>query len=132
MKLYPKKLNSLEELKREKQVLKYAKKHTTSNGFLPFEKIKGEGSMTAAEPNAFNQSDVLSIFGDLATSKSLTSAALSLGLPLLKLAGRKAEKGVFRTVGGEIIGGYLKWKVIQFAFKRIKGMMSSKKKKEKE
>ena len=131
MKLYTKKLNSLEELKREKQVMKYAKKHTTSQGFFPLEKVTADNKRKTAEDEApFNQSDILSILGDLMTSKSTASVLLSLGLPLIKLVGRKAEKNVFRTVGFEILGGYLKWKAIQFVFKRIKRSFADKDKSE--
>jgi len=63
MKIYPKKLNSLEELKREKQVLLYAKKHTGSMEFFPKSTVAA-----AQEPVIDKTTDAMAIAGDLLTS----------------------------------------------------------------
>lgn len=126
MRLYPKKLHSLEELKREKQVLKYAKKHTHADGLLD---IKAN-----TPPGADKQSDILSMLGDLATSKSFSDIALTVGLPMLKLAGRKVEKSFLKTFLGEVIGGYMKWKLLQMGMRGVRlfiRMQKSKHEKEK-
>jgi hypothetical protein len=113
MKFYPKRLNSLEELKREKQVLKYARKHSKPEGFMDMK-------IPSPSREADKQSDILSMAGDLLTSKSFADVALTVGLPLIKLVGRKTEKSFIKTFAGEVIGGYVKWKILQMGVRGVK------------
>jgi hypothetical protein len=115
MRLYPKKLRSLEELKREKQVLKYARAQTRKESFLD---IKADSL-----PGAGKKGDILSLIGDLFTSKSFADIALSVGLPMLKFAGRKTEKNIIKKLAGELIGGYVKWKLLQMGLRGIRLFM---------
>ncbi|WP_276132367.1 hypothetical protein [Polluticoccus soli] len=123
MRLYPKKLNSLEELKREKQVLKYARKHSKPEGFMDM----------IPKPSAKEdkQSDILSFAGDLLTSRSTIDTLMTLGLPMLKLVGRKTEKSFLKTVVGEVFGGYIKWKVLQMGVRGVRLLVHMQKEKAK-
>jgi hypothetical protein len=122
MKIYPKKLNSLEELKREKQVLLYAKKHTGSLDFFPKSTVA-----TAQEPVVDKTTDAMAIAGDLLTSSSASNIALTLGLPLIKMLGLKAGKGVFKGLFKEVFLGYMKWKLVHFGFTTVMDMVRSQK-----
>lgn len=124
MKLYPKRLNSLEELKREKHMLKYARQHTRKDG-LP--EIKLPFTTHTSKP-----SDMISMAGDLLTSKSFADMALTIGLPMLKLVGRKTEKSLLKTVAGELIGGYVKWKILQLGMRGVKLLLKKEQSKKEE
>ena len=121
MKIYPKKLNSLEELRREKHVLLYAKKHTASDEIFSAKQFKIKPS-----PSTTTQSNILALLGDLLTSKSASGTAITLGLPLVKLLGLKAGKGIFKPIIKEVIGGYVKWKLIHFGYTTVMRMVKSK------
>ncbi|MCD6064082.1 MAG: hypothetical protein K0R82_1993 [Flavipsychrobacter sp.] len=125
MKLYPKKLNSLEELKREKQVLKYARKHSKPDGLMDIK-------IPSPTPKEDKQSDYLSFFGDLLTSRNTGDMLMTFGLPLLKLVGRKTEKSLLRTVVGEVFGGYLKFKMLQLGVRGVKLFLHKQKAKKEE
>lgn len=123
MKIYHKKLNSLEELKREKHVLLYAKKHTASEDlFSP-----GQIMPKSASAPSGNTTNVMAIIGDLLTSKSATSMGLTLGVPLVKMLGLKASKSVLKPLVREVVGGYIKWKLIHFGIKIVRGAVQAKK-----
>lgn len=124
MKLYPKKLNSLEELKREKQVLKYARKHSKPEGFMDI-------NIPRPTKTEEKQSDYLSFVGDLLTSRNAGDMFLTVGLPLLKLVGRKTEKSFLKTIVGEVFGGYLKWKVLQMGVRGVRLLVHMQKEKAK-
>ncbi|RYD58745.1 MAG: hypothetical protein EOP56_03930 [Sphingobacteriales bacterium] len=123
MKIYPKKLNSLEELKREKQVLLYAKKHTASQDLFSTDEI----IQKAKQPAVDKTTDFMAIAGDLLTSSSTTNVAMTLGLPLIKMLGLKAGKGVFKGLFKEVFVGYMKWKLIHFGITTAVSMVKSKK-----
>lgn len=139
MRLYPKKLRSLDALKREKLKLKYALERTEEEGFfnLKSDKLSGLGKLAGMGKKAAGSSDgglnFLSLAGDLLTSKSFADIALTVGLPLLKFAGRKAKKGVIKKIATEVIGGYVKWKLMQMGYRGIRlflKMQQAKKEKE--
>ena len=124
MKLYPKKLNSLEELKREKQVLKYARKHSKAEGL--------DINIPKPTRSEEKQSDFLSFAGDLLTSRSTGDMLMTVGLPLIKLIGRKTEKSFLKTFVGEVFGGYVKWKILQLGVKGVRRYVKMQKVKKEE
>lgn len=133
MKLYPKQLNSLEELKREKHVLLYAKKHIASEDLFSIDQFKPD--LLAKKPTSEageSTSNIMALVADLLTSKSATGAAMTLGLPLLKFVGLKAGKGIFKPLVKEVAGGYIKWKLIHFGYTTVMGIVKSQKNKKKE
>jgi hypothetical protein len=123
MKLYPKKLHSIEELKREKHVLKYAIKHSGSDNFLSMGGGKGKKKKKKEKSDA---TDWMAIAGDLLTSKHAGDIAMTLGLPLLKIFGLKAGKSVFGNVAKEMLGGYIKWKLVEISYKTALRFIRSK------
>jgi len=121
MKIYPKKLNSLEDLRREKQVLLYAKKHTAKLDILP------KASITKKQEDAVDSTtDAMAVAGDLLTSGNIADMAMTLGLPFVKFVGLKAGKGLFKGFFKEIFLGYMKWKLVHFGITTAMDIVKSK------
>ena len=131
MRLYSKKLHSLEELKREKHVLRYAAKH--SDDVLNLSDL-GKSTSTDDAAGAGMLGTRISAFG----SKSLFNTVLAMAPPLLALvskgSGRK-KKNPLESIAKEVIFGYVKWKAVQMAYRGVMLLVKSRKeedKKEKE
>ena len=115
MKLYRKQLHSLEELKREQHVMKYAVKHT--DDWLSLKEMsKGTRPKDAA---------ALGMLGSVisaVSSRSLFSSALTIVPAILNLLPRKEakkKKGVLESLAKEVLLGYLKWKAIQMSYRAV-------------
>jgi hypothetical protein len=124
MKLYSKQLNSLEELRREKRMLKRAIKESEKEGFFSGSKKEKDGDDTG---------DILSAATGLFRGSPLGSLAMAVGMPLLKqTAGKKIAKS-----GGKILGfvlkevgfSYLKWKAVELGIKGVKQVIKKRKEK---
>ena len=123
MKLYPKPLHSLEELKREKHVLQYVAKHTDQS--LNFNNL-GKTSKASGTGSALLLSGLASALG----SKSLFSAAISAAPAAINYFSKRKSappprKTVVESLAKEILFGYLKWKAIQLSFKGIKYLVKT-------
>ena len=151
MKFYGKKLSSLEELRREREVLLYAKKHTASESLLDLKTLTGGGSSSSDKGSA-------GLFGGFGPGASTTSAGLlgtllsafsskskmgiitALAPPLITLIGKRfggtqrSRKNPLERVVKEVALGYIKWKAIQMVYRwlsmAIKSNKSEKAKKE--
>lgn len=114
MKLYYKQLHSLEELKREKKKLKKRIDKEQEEGLFSF------GNVVGKEEAVKDTGNLLSIAQGLLQSSSVKEAAVSLGLPLLKMAGRKIGRNTVTAIGKEVLGGYLKYKLAEMGYKSIR------------
>ena len=95
MKLYRKQLGSLEELKREKIRLKYARMHTKASDLNPLTEIGG------SKVSGVAKAGLLGFAMELLSSKSNMQTALTLGKPLLKILGKsRARKRDIRKAAG--------------------------------
>jgi hypothetical protein len=124
MKLYSKQLNSLEELRREKHVLRYAVKHSEESLNLnDLKKDKGENSALSAGLLG----TVISAFG----SKSVLNTLLSIAPPILSLVAKGSSRKKTNPVQKlmkEVAFGYIKWKAVQFAYNTTMKLVHAKKK----
>lgn len=111
LKLYGKNLTSLEALRREQALLKAEASYKINH-------LIGEDKLSD-DKNPLGASDIFKSGLDFITSSGATNKLMALALPAVKLASKKMEKNVLKTVGGEIIGGYLKWKAIEFGYRAI-------------
>jgi len=131
MKLYSRKLNSLEELKREKHVLKYAAKHT--DDVFDFGKAKTkDGDDTEEALGAGMLGTVISAFG----SKSLFNTILAVAPPILSMVSKRSsssrkKKSPLESLAKELILGYVKWKAVQMAYRGVMLIFKSNKKEDK-
>lgn len=121
MALYPKKLNSLEELRREKYALMYARDEADKKDFFSI-KSKDAGGVANAS--------IIGTAMSLLTSRSLLSTLVTVAPSLINLSGSKKAKNTFlQRFAKEIIGGYVKWKVLQMGFRGLKMFTNSRKRK---
>lgn len=122
MKLYPKKLNNLEDLKREKQRLKEELKSIEDKGLISKDDFFGE----------IGGGDIIGTATGLLKGGSIKDAALAVGMPLLKLAGSTLEAATIKKIAKNVVGGYAKWQAIQLAYKLVSRAVAHYKKKAKE
>lgn len=119
MKLYSRQLNSLDELKQEKKMLKDRLKQTESEGFfslsdiLPVSKDGDDGLM----------SKLTGMLNDADTKELI----MSLAGPALGALGNKVEKQTLKKIAKEFLGSYVKWKAIELAYKGVKMLMDKNK-----
>src|SRR5690349_21676876 len=104
MKLYNKQLHSLEELKREKHVLKYAAKHT--DDWLSFKDMEKEKDSSSDFAGAGILGTLISALG----SKSMFSTLLAVAPPILTLFAKKSpggpkKKNPLESLAKEVIFG---------------------------
>lgn len=128
MKLYRKQLHSLEELRREKHVLKYAMKHT--DDWLSFKEMdkgdSGEGSIAGAGLLG----TIISALG----SKSTLSMVMAIAPPILAMfskrsSGDRKKKNPVESLAKDLIIGYIKWKAISLGYKAVRNVTKGSKEK---
>lgn len=137
MKLYSKNLKSIHDLKLEKQRIKNA-----------LEQPKAD-EKTSSEKEGEDEFSIDGLLGNLMavnSVKSLLSTAFSIAPMLLDVVkigsiftnkktkkittSPSASKGLLSTILTEFVGGYLKWKAVELAYKGVKiAVKKSKKKK---
>lgn len=131
MKLYPKKLKSIEDLKRERKLLLKETQRLDKEEFLS---IKGVLAATKGNTDKDN-GEPASIVDLLPVSNPMVSMLLKLVMKRFT-AGKKQPaaasysavvadepsrvKTVAKKAAVELIGGYLKWKAIELSYKGAK------------
>jgi hypothetical protein len=127
MKLYNKQLNSIEELRREKQKLKADLQSAYTQGLFSLDDLlPGNSTSNSKADNNAEGVDIAGIATSLLSSLGGKNTLLSVGLPLLKVAGNQLEKGVVKKILKEVGLGYIKWKAIELSVKGIKHMVDKK------
>ncbi len=125
MKLYSKQLKSIEDLRREKHVMRYAVKH--SDEMLSFKELGGADHSTSDAAGAGLAGTLISAVG----SKSLTNTLLAIAPPILtmlsKRSGRRQRKNPLESLAKEVFLGYVKWKAIQMVYRGVMLAVKSKK-----
>ncbi|MBS1688120.1 MAG: hypothetical protein JSS96_05310 [Bacteroidetes bacterium] len=138
MRLYPKKLNSVAELKREKRLLKLERKNTDLKDLF-----SADGEPSSAGEKESGTGGLLGMALSLMGSESLLGAAFKHAPSILGMFSKKKtkqeyvppvaeEKGpsLLMKAVKEVGFGYLKWKAIELSFKGIKKLINSPKHKE--
>ena len=129
MKLYNKQLHSLEELRREKHVLKYAAKHT--DDWLSFKEMEKE-----KDTSDFASAGMLGALFSALGSKSMFSTVLAVAPTILTMFSRKSSgsdkkrKNPLESLAKEVIFGYLKWKGIHLGYKALRSIVEGSKEKD--
>lgn len=104
MKIYHKQLKGVAHLRKEKKRLKVNSKVARENA----EAV--EDAKEADNPWA----SYIGMAGDFLSSKANKNTMAGLAMPLLQLALRNTQKGILKKVAKEVLGGYIKWKAIDF------------------
>ena len=135
MKLYRKKLNSLEELKRECIRLTYEKKQTSESDLLP---SFGSGKSSKKKKNSDDGTSLGAMSGIVGTAMGLLNGAspmqtaLSLAGPVLKSLGKGRPKRILGTIAKDLLVAYAMGKGVQLAVKGVKWYLKKRKAKQNE
>ena len=137
MRLYPKKLRSVEDLEREKKLLRKETRRMEEDEFLSLESIFNKKSGDNDSGGFASLLDLLPVSNPLVgTVINLIKQRISGKADKPKQdtdnnSGDRKKKGrsPVKKIAVEVIGGYLKWKAIELSFKGIKHL--AKKRKEK-
>lgn len=119
IKLYSKKLNSLEELRHEK-ALKKAAAHSPVNN-----PTENNTSSTDSSDEILN---MIQTGFDVITSKGVVNKLFAIALPALSIAVQKLEKDLLKSFAKEFIAGYAKWKAIELSAKALLSLINRKRK----
>ncbi len=103
MKLYHKRLNNLDELRKEKRALK-----------AELKKYEEEASL-----------DKITTFQD----DSLISKVVKYGWPVFKVFTSKTDKASILSISKQVLGSYFKWEVLEIIISTAIDILSSAKKK---
>lgn len=103
VKLYSKKLTSLDELRREKALRKKEAAEVFDNVFKPDPASDG----------------IIPALIDIATSKGIANKLLALAIPVAQMVGNKVEKNMLKRLAIEVLGGYAKWKGTEVGLKAL-------------
>jgi hypothetical protein len=122
MKLYPKNINGAVQLQKEKEKLQQKLKATTRTGIFS---LKSGNDKDVA----VNKSNFMGIPGTSSLDLLLKILPVILGARGKKNKEKKKGGNIFVKVGFEFIGGYLKWKAVELAYKGARKLISSNKKK---
>lgn len=134
IKLYDKKLNSMDALKQEIALKKLEERNYFNN-------ILGTDSSAPNEPtvngnattdNDTDWSEMLGIGIDFLTSKGISNKLMVLAVPAISLIGRKVEKNILKSFAKEFALGYLKWKALELGTKAIFSFIDARMEKKKE
>lgn len=127
MKLYPKRLNSLEELKKEKHMLILAKKKSELPDVLSFGLpiLNGFGKKKDTEQAATDDNIVVDLIASFIESPDLSNLVSTVARPILNYASDKAGTSILKSAAKEVIGGYAKWKAIELGFRGVKHLMKT-------
>jgi hypothetical protein len=133
MKLYPKKLRSIEDLERERKVLLRECRQLDKEEFLsPGKKSNGDSKKTNNEEGSLL--DLLPISNPLVSQLlkmvwRLFSKKENNPAPIDKpyIPDKKQNKNRIKSFAIEFIGGYLKWKAIELSYKAIRHIISTRK-----
>jgi hypothetical protein len=127
MKLYPKKLSSLEELKREKQELKARLAKTNEEGFFSMTDVLPSNDGKNEEED--DEAPLLSKLTDTLNNTGAMELISSIGGPLLGIIGEKIERKTMARLAKEVLGGYAKWKAIELIYRGVKMLVEKQKEK---
>jgi len=132
MKLYRKKLNSVEELKRECIRLNYQKKQTDAKDLMPKLSFLGGNKSERASKN----SGLLEMGLSLINAKGPLQIALAVAGPLIGMIGKSKKKTIAsapkRLLGGlvkDLVIGYISGKGIQLAIRGAKWYLKKRREK---
>ena len=133
MRLYTKRLRSIEDLEREKKRLLKESKRMEEEGFLSLEGILN---------NKQGKGDDAGLFDLLPTSNPLVAVLIKLVKQrffnkdnnsktgnTIPGTEEKRRKNPLKSIAVEFIGGYLKWKAIELSYKGIRLLIKRRKEK---
>lgn len=127
MKFYPKQLNSLEEVRRERIRLRYEKRNTGLSDLLPF----GNSQAGKREKSGSATSGIVNTAMSFMSGGSTLQTILSLAGPLISNIGkRKKPRRFVGNIAKDLIIAYAIGKGAQLAVKGIRSYLKKRKEKQ--
>jgi len=140
MKLYPKKLNSLEDLERERARVEKEARKLSAEDIFSLESLVGNvknGMKEDVEEGAGLVSTILQLIPGSNPIVGMVAPLISGWMSRKngrKTRGKEKEHNeeeqstqpnIFRRIAVEVIGGYLKWKAVELSYKGVKRFVRS-------
>lgn len=134
IKLYDKKLNSIEALRQEIALKKLEERNYFNNILGTDSSAPNEptGNSNATADNDTDWSAMLGVGFDVLTSKGVSNKLMALAVPAISLIGRKIEKDILKSFAKEFALGYLKWKALELGTKAVFSFIDARMEKKKE
>ncbi len=136
MRLYPKKLRNVEDLEREKKLLRKETRRLEDEEFLSLDSIFNKKSKDNEGGGFASLLDLLPVSNPLVgTFINLIKQRISKKADKPRQDtdnssdSKKKGKSPLKKIAVEVIGGYLKWKAIELSFKGIKHLVKKRKEK---
>lgn len=129
MKLYPKKLKSIEELQAEKQRLK-AGAHLSMGDMVASDNKNQttKGSSSKNSSDGLGLESILETITTLVYSGSpskLVNTAVMVAVPVFEYFGIKAGQKAIKAVARDVVLGYAKWKALELGYKGVYSYLRS-------
>ncbi len=134
MRLYPKRLRNIEDLEREKKRLLKESKRMEEDGFLSLEGIlSNKPGKDGGDPGLFDllptSNPLVAVVIKLVKNRLFNKDNNSKTSNAIPAAEEKPGKNRLKSIAVEFIGGYLKWKAIEFSYKGIRLLIKRRKEK---
>ncbi len=134
MRLYQKKLRSVEDLERERKLLQKEVQRIEEEGFLSVDGVlgskgKGGGGIESLIDILPISNPMVAMLLKLVQRKFAAKAEGSKYEPTKESYPQKKGKSPIKSIAIEFIGGYLKWKAIELSYKGIRHLMKKRKEK---
>ncbi len=142
MKIYPKKLKGIKDLQKEKKILLKRQRELDEEGFFSLQGLTGKPKEGGKDETS---GDDNSLLGFLPVSNPLVATVLKIVQQRFFRSGpekktryhesgesEKPKHGIPYRLAKEFIGGYLKWKAIEFSIKGIRYIIKTRREKNKE
>lgn len=139
MRLYPKRLRSIDDLEKEKKQLIQKSKKLDKEDFLSMEGLLGKKGNEKTKKDKKEGSALSALIDMLPISDPIVSMSLKMVQRLLTrkdkkpqvvyapvIAGKKKTNKV-KALAIEFVSGYLKWKAIELSYKGIKHLLNRRK-----
>lgn len=135
MKLYPRKLHTVDELKKEKQRLLKQRRELDKEDLISFNDLLGSFGKKKKKKGADGEQgaggaasiDYIALVTDLLSSGFGVNTLIDIGLPLLSKFSPQIRKSLFK-VSKEVLGGYAKWKAVELGYRFVRRMLAKKRK----
>ena len=136
MRLYPKKLRSVEDLEREKKLLRKESKAMDVDSLLSLEGILGKKKKGSEKEEGSSLLDFLPVSNPLVDllvkfvqQKLAKRVRNSTANYAPQAESKKKSRNPLKSAAIEFIGGYLKWKAIELSYKGIRHLIKKRKEK---
>jgi hypothetical protein len=125
MKLYPRQIKSIDELRKEQQLIRNQLEEIQSVSFQELKEVIDKNTLSFSNPKGLFTSLKQFFSSD---SPSIIHEITSL-LPLLFsfLSNKKNKQDSTQNIPDEILNSYLKWKVVVWVFKTVSSVFKKKK-----